>query len=71
MHQALLDQVFNKDYYAKKQAVWGEGDFAPVLGEAGLIAPDYVGIIVSGLAAGLAIGLVIFVVLAYKRKQKL
>ncbi len=38
MHDALLDQVFNKDYYAKKQAVWGEGDFAPLLGEAGLIA---------------------------------
>ena len=71
MHDGLLDQVFNKDYYAKKQAVWGQGDFAPLLGEAGLIAPDYVRIIVFGLAAGLGIGLFIFVVLAYKRKQKL
>ncbi|TAK62223.1 MAG: copper oxidase, partial [Methylobacter sp.] len=62
--------VFNKDYYAKKQAVWGEGDFAPLLGEAGLIAPDYVHIIIFGLAAGLALGLIIFVALAYKRKQK-
>ncbi len=70
MHGTLLDQVFNKDYYAKKQAVWGTGDVAPLLGEAGLIAPDYVSIIVFGLAAGLAIGLSVFVVLVYQRKQK-
>ncbi|WP_340121815.1 multicopper oxidase domain-containing protein [Methylobacter svalbardensis] len=70
MHDAFLDQVFNKDYYAKKQAVWGEGDFAPLLGEAALIAPDYLRIIVFGLAAGLAIGLSVFVALVYKRKQK-
>ncbi|MDP3878617.1 MAG: multicopper oxidase domain-containing protein [Methylobacter sp.] len=70
MHDAFLDQIFNKDYYAKKQAVWGQGDFAPLLGEAGLIAPDYVRIIIFGLAAGLAIGLVVFVALVYKRKQK-
>jgi Flp pilus assembly protein protease CpaA len=71
MHDALLDQVFNKDYYAKKQAVWGEGDFAPLLGEAGLIATDTVRIVVFGLASGLAIGLTIFAILVYKRKQKL
>jgi len=71
MHDALLDQVFNKDYYAKKQAVWAEGDFAPLLGEAGLIAPDYVRIIIFSLAAGLAIGLIIVMALVYKRKQKL
>lgn len=70
MHDALLDQVFNKDYYAKKQAVWGQGDFAPVLGEAGLMAPDYLRIIVFGLAAGLAVGLCVFVVRVYQRKQK-
>jgi plastocyanin len=70
MHEALLDQVFNKDYYAKKQAVWGQGDFAPLLGEPGLLAPDYGRIIVFGLAAGLAIGLLVFTVLVYKRKQK-
>ncbi len=69
MHGALLDQVFNKDYYAKKQAVWGEGDYAPVLGEAGLFEPDFVHVVIFGLAVGLAIGLAIVVV--YKRKQKL
>jgi hypothetical protein len=69
MHQTLLDQVFNKDYYAKKQAVWGEGDFAPLLGEAGLITPDTIRIIIFGLAVGLAIGMCIFIVLIYRRKQ--
>jgi hypothetical protein len=68
MHDALLDQVFNKDYYAKKQAVWTEGEFGQMLGEAGLIAPDYVNIVVFGLAAGLSLGLIIFLVLIYKRK---
>ena len=39
MHDELFDQVFSKDYYAKKVAVWGFGDFAPLLGDAGFIAP--------------------------------
>mgnify|MGYP003392576316 CR=1 FL=1 len=70
MHDELLDQVFNKDYYAKKQAVWSGGDFGPLLGDAGLLAPDYLRIIIFGLLAGLIIGLLVFSVLAYKRKQK-
>ena len=70
MHDELFDQVFNKDYYAKKQAVWGVGDFAPLLGEAGHIAPNYVRIILFGLVTGLIIGLLVFMVLAYKRKEK-
>ena len=70
MHDELFDKVFNKDYYAKKQAVWGTGDFAPLLGDAGLLAPDYLQIIIFGLVTGLIIGLLVFSVLAYKRKQK-
>jgi len=70
MHDELFDQVFNKDYYAKKQAVWSVGDFAPLLGDAGLLAPDYLQLIIFGLVMGLIIGLLIFSVLAYKRKQK-
>lgn len=69
MHDELFDQVFSKDYYAKKVAVWGFGDFAPLLGDAGLIAPNYLQIIIFGLVAGLIIGLLVFCVLAYKRKQ--
>jgi hypothetical protein len=69
MHDELFDQVFSKDYYAKKVAVWGFGDFAPLLGDAGLIAPDYLQIIIFGLVTGLIIGLLVFMVLIYKRKQ--
>ncbi|MDD1618523.1 MAG: multicopper oxidase domain-containing protein [Methylococcaceae bacterium] len=70
MHDELFDQVFSKDYYAKKVAVWGFGDFAPLLGDAGLIAPNYLQIIIFGLVAGLIIGLLVFSVLVYKRKQQ-
>ncbi len=69
MHNELFDQVFNKDYYAKKMAIWGVGDFAPLLGDAGLLAPNYLQIIIFGLIVGLIIGLLVFSVLIYKRKQ--
>ena len=70
MHDELFDQVFNKDYYAKKMAVWGDGDFGPLLGDAGLLTPKFSRILLFGLATGLLIGLLVFIVLAYKRKQK-
>ena len=54
----------------KKIAVWGQGDFAPLLGDAGLLPPNYLQIILFGLSIGLLIGLLVFSVLAYKRKQK-
>lgn len=68
-HDAVFDQVFNKNYYAKKKAVWGEGDFAHFLGEAGQFAPDYLLIIVFGLTCGLVIGLAIFLVIVLKRRN--
>lgn len=70
MHDALLDQVFNKNYYAKKQPVWGTGDFAQSLADAGKIAPDYLRIILFGLAAGLLVGLVIIALLIFRRKPR-
>ncbi len=70
LHDELFDQVFNKDYYAKKLAVWGSGDYAPLLGDAGLLAPNYLQIIIFGLVAGLIIGLLVISVMIYKRKQK-
>jgi FtsP/CotA-like multicopper oxidase with cupredoxin domain len=70
MHDELINEVFSKDYYAKKHAIWGVGDFAHLLGEAGLIAPNYVQLIVFGLAVGLFIGIVLLIVLSYQRKQK-
>ncbi len=69
MHDELFDQVFNKDYYAKKQAVWASGDFAALLGDAGLVAPNYSHIILFGLLAGLIIALLVFSVLLIRRKQ--
>ena len=69
MHDELFDQVFNKDYYAKKQAVWNSGDFAALLGDAGLVAPNYIHIILFGLLAGLIIALLVFSALIIRRKQ--
>jgi len=60
MHDELFTQVFNKDYYAKQQAVWRQGDFAKMLGDAGVIAANYVQLIVFGLAAGLLLGLLLW-----------
>ncbi|TAL54297.1 MAG: copper oxidase [Methylovulum sp.] len=71
MHDELLNEVFSKDYYAKKQALWAQGDFAHLLGDAGQIAPDYLRIIVFGLASGLAIGLFACIVIIYKKKRAL
>ncbi len=69
MHDELFDQVFNKDYYAKKQAVWASGDFAALLGDAGLVAPNYSHIILFGLLTGWLIALLVFSVLLIRRKQ--
>lgn len=65
MHDELLNQVFNKDYYARKTAVWN----TPLLGEAGMIAPDYTRLILFALLAGLIIGLFVLMALIVKRKQ--
>ncbi|MGR9051543.1 MAG: multicopper oxidase domain-containing protein [Gammaproteobacteria bacterium] len=68
-HSELFDKVFNKNYYAKKHAVWGEGDFGHVLGEAGQLPPDYLRIVLFGLSAGLAAGLIAYVFFVGLRKQ--
>ena len=69
-HTEMLDQVFSKDYYAKKQAVWENNkEFAPLLGDAGLLTPNYVRIIGFGLAVGLLIGLLLIVLRLFKRKS--
>ncbi len=70
MHEHLFDQVFNKDYYAKKQAVWTDGPFQVLLGDAGLVSPNYLHIILFGLGIGLLVGLMIIVILLLKRSLK-
>jgi Flp pilus assembly protein protease CpaA len=51
-------------------AIWGEGEFAPLLADAGLLAPNYLQIILFGLTIGLIIGVLLLIILAYKRNQK-
>ncbi|MGR9116700.1 MAG: multicopper oxidase domain-containing protein [Gammaproteobacteria bacterium] len=68
MHTELFNLVFNKNYYAKKHSVWGDGDFAQALGEAGRMMPDYLRIVAFGLLAGLALGLIILIVRVSQRK---
>jgi hypothetical protein len=69
-HGDMLDQVFSRDYYAKKQAIWSNNkEFAPLLSDAGLLTPNYSRIIGFGLAVGLLIGLVLVVLRLAQRKS--
>ena len=70
MHEHLFDQVFDKDYYAKNLAVWTEGPFGALLGDAGLVSPNYLNLILFGLAIGVLIGLLVLAILMIKRKSK-
>ncbi len=63
MHDELFAQVFNKDYYAKKTPVWQRGDFAQLLGDAGMITPNYLQLIIFGLASGGLIGILVWVLM--------
>lgn len=65
---SFLGQIFNKYYYAKKHAVWGEGDFSQFLGAAGHMMPDLLQLVAFGLSAGSALGLVIFLMMALRGK---
>lgn len=69
MHDALFSQIFSKDYYAKQQAVWQQADYAKALGDAGVIAPNYVQIIIFGLSVGSLVGLLIWA-LNHKQANK-
>ncbi|MBU2569337.1 MAG: multicopper oxidase domain-containing protein [Gammaproteobacteria bacterium] len=68
MHDEMFDQVFTKNYYEKKLPAWGSGEYGDALGEAGMLAPDYVRIAGFGLAVGLLLGVIIFIVVALNRK---
>jgi manganese oxidase len=70
MHDQMLGEVFDKDYYAKKQSFWQQGDFAAVFGDAGLISPDVKKLVIFGLIIGLIVGLLIVLMMVYKRKQQ-
>lgn len=68
-HDELLDEIFDKNYYAKTQALFAKEEFAQLLGDAGSIEPDMVRLILFGLSAGLAVGLLFVVAIAIKRKS--
>jgi plastocyanin len=69
-HTEMVEQVFSKDFYAKKLAVWNNNkDYSALLGDAGLLAPDYLRIIGFGLSVGLLFGLMLLVLRLVKRKS--
>ena len=63
-----LIKLFNRNYYAKKIPVWGEGKLKQLLGDAGLFSPDYIKLIGFGLFSGLALGLAVFVIRGLRTK---
>jgi manganese oxidase len=69
MHDQMLGEVFDKDYYAKKQPLWQQGDFAAVLGDAGLISPDVKKLVIFGLLIGLIVGLLIVLMVVRRKGQ--
>ncbi|MGR9086675.1 MAG: multicopper oxidase domain-containing protein [Gammaproteobacteria bacterium] len=68
-HGELFDVTFDKNYYAKNQAPWADGDFAEALGDPGSIEPRMIDLIVFGLSAGLSLGLIIILIVV-KRKHR-
>jgi plastocyanin len=70
MHERLLGEVFDKDYYAKKQPLWQQGGFAAVFGDAGLIPPDIKKLIAFGLLVGLIIALLIMLMMVYLKRKR-
>ena len=69
MHDQMLGEVFDKDYYAKKQPLWQQGDFAAVFGDAGLISPDVKKLVIFGLLIGLILGLLIVLMVIRQKGQ--
>jgi manganese oxidase len=70
MHDEMLGEVFDKDYYAKKQPLWQQGDYAAAFGEPGLIIPDRMKLVVFGLLVGLIIALLVLMLMVYQRRDR-
>jgi multicopper oxidase len=69
VRKEVLDQLFNKNFYAKKIPVWGVGDFAQLLGNPGYLAANYILFILFGLSLGLVFGLLIIVFIRIQKKS--
>ena len=57
-----VNQYFNKNYYARENPVWNMKDFKQSLGEAGLLAVDYIRLIAFGLVLGLILAIALILV---------
>jgi manganese oxidase len=68
-HEQMLGELFDKDYYAKKQPLWQQGGFAAVFGDAGLSSPDVKKLVIFGLLIGLVVGLLIVLMVDKRERQ--
>ncbi|MEY2665979.1 MAG: hypothetical protein RLZZ384_150, partial [Pseudomonadota bacterium] len=68
MHEGMFNDVFNKEYYAKKRPIWSTGDFAFLLGDAGLVVPENGELIAFFMVCGMLIGLMMLLISFYIRK---
>jgi manganese oxidase len=69
-HDQMMAEIFDKDYYAKKQPFWQQSEYAAVFGDVALISPDVKKLVIFGLLIGTIIGLLIMLIMVYKRKQQ-
>jgi len=67
LHDGAFDQFFTRSYYENEQPIWAMGEFAQPLGEAGLLAPNYLKIIAFGLTVGLLFALLIYLARSFKQ----
>jgi plastocyanin len=59
MHEHLLAEVFDKDYYAKKEPLWQQDTYAKLFGDAGSIAPNLIKLIMFSLTIGIILTIIV------------
>ncbi|MEQ1738556.1 MAG: multicopper oxidase domain-containing protein [Methyloglobulus sp.] len=69
-HEQMMGEIFDKDYYAKKQPFWQQSEYAAVFGDVALISPDVKKLVVFGLLVGIIVGLLIVLIMVYTRRQQ-
>jgi FtsP/CotA-like multicopper oxidase with cupredoxin domain len=69
MHEGMFNDVFNKEYYAKKRPIWSVGDFAFLLGDAGLVVPENGELIAFFIVFGLLLGIIGLLMWLYVKKD--
>ncbi len=62
-----MDEFFSPAFYAKEVPLWGDGEFASLLGDVELLNPDYLRIICFGVLLGLIIVLVLFLIRGFRQ----